>query len=139
MAQTDYLEEALLNHLFRTSTFAKPAGIYVALVTAVGNDENAGTEVTGGSYARVQHGPADADWSAPTTPTPNAAASISNATAITFPAPTADWGTVVGVEIWDAVSGGNRLFHGSLTTPRTISNGQQAPVFQATTLILTQG
>lgn len=67
----------------------------VALYTVAPNDEGVGgTEVTGGGYARVAH----ASW--------NAAASgiRTNNGIIDFGDPTADWGTVVAVGLWDGAT-----------------------------------
>jgi hypothetical protein len=133
MAKTNYLEDQIIAHIFRTGTFTKPSALYFALVTALGDDATPGTEVVGGSYARVQRDPLDANWTAPT----GGDGQTDNAAAATFPAPTANWGTIVGVEIWDGPTGGaNRLYHGALTTPRTVNNGDPAPLFDIGALVL---
>jgi len=61
----------------------------------------------------------------------------SNNGSITFPSPSASWGTVTHFGIWDASTGGNLLFHGALTTSKTINNGDAAPSFAAAALTLT--
>ena len=132
-AKSDYLEVQLVGHLFRTLTFSKPAAIYVALFTAAPSDAGGGTEVTGGSYARVAHGPSDATWAA----TSGTNGVTSNATAITFPAPTANWGVVTHFAIFDASTAGNLLFHGVLTASKTINNGDPAPNFPIGSLVVT--
>ena len=45
-AMSDYLENALINHIFRNTDFTRPANIYVALFTAAPNDAGGGTEVS---------------------------------------------------------------------------------------------
>lgn len=130
---TDYLENELIKHLFRTGSFTKPADIYIALYTSATSDDGTGTEVTGGSYARVQVSPADANWDA----TSGTDGKTANTGAVTFPAPTANWGTVTHFAILDASTAGNMLFHSALTTSRTINNGDQAPVFSAGDLTVT--
>lgn len=87
-------------------------------------------EVAGGSYARVNVPPGDGNWSAPD----NVAGLTDNIGAITFPAPTADWGLVVGFFTADAPTGGNKKIWGMLTAPRTVSNGNDAPSFPAGSL-----
>jgi hypothetical protein len=132
-AASDYLENQLRTHLFRTGSFAKPAALYVSLHTANPTDAGTGTEVTGGNYARVQRNPSDANWSA-------ASATdglTSNVADLTFPAPTAAWGTVTHFGVWDAATAGNLLCYGALTTARTINSGDSAPVFPAGALALT--
>jgi hypothetical protein len=130
---SDYLENKLVDHLFRSATFAKPAALWIALFTAAPSDAGGGTEVTGGSYARVNLAPSDANWR----PTQGAtgAASVgtsgltANAVPVTFPAPTAAWGTVSHFGIFDAATAGNLLVWDVLTTPRPIANGDPAPNF----------
>lgn len=132
-AMTDYLEGELIKHIFRTGSFTKPTALYIALFTAAPNDAGGGTEVTGGSYARAQLNPADANWAAP------AAGNgvTSNAAAITFPAPTANWGSVTHFAIMDASTAGNMLFHGALTASKTVNNGDPAPEFAIGDLTVT--
>ena len=51
---SDYLENKLIDHLFRAGTFAKPTALWVALFTGAPGDAGGGTEVSGGSYAREE-------------------------------------------------------------------------------------
>ena len=140
---SDYLENKLIDHLFRTGTFAKPTGLYLALFTAAPSDAAGGTEVAGGSYARVNLAPSDTNWRATQGGTSGASSGTggltSNAVAITFPAPTADWGTVTHFGIFDASSGGNLLIWDALTAARTILNNDPAPVFADGALTVTVG
>ena len=103
-ALTNYTENLLLAHLFRTGTFAKPTTLYIGLATAVA-DAEAGTitEVTGGSYARVARNPLDANWDAAVANNGTTA----NTASIQFPAATADWGTITHFFIADAITGGS--------------------------------
>lgn len=122
---SDYLEGQLRAHIFRTASFTKPTELHVALFTVTPSDSGGGTEVTGGSYARVQRDPLDANWTA-------ASATdglTDNAAAITFPAPSANWGTVVAFGIFDASTSGNLLVWGPITPNKTINNGDPAPAF----------
>ncbi|MEO8680392.1 MAG: hypothetical protein ABI665_15175 [Vicinamibacterales bacterium] len=138
---SDYLENKLIDHLFRTASFTKPTGLYVALLTAAPSDAAGGTEVTGGSYARVNLAPLDANWKATQGGTSGASSGTggvtSNASAITFPAPTANWGTVTHFGIFDAASGGNLLIWDALTASRTILSGDPAPAFAIDALTVT--
>jgi len=134
-AMSDYLEGEIIKHIFRTGSFTKPTALYVGLFTAAPNDAGGGTEVSGGSYARAQHNPADANWAAP-----GAGDGLtSNLAEITFPTPTANWGQVTHIGIFDAATAGNLLLHGALTTPKTINNGDPAPKFAAGELDVTFG
>src|SRR3990172_1174954 len=140
-AMSDYLENKLIDHIFRAATFSKPAALHVALYTAAPSDAGGGTEVSGGSYARVQRDPADANWAATqggvSGNSTGTGGATSNAAALTFPAPTANWGAITHVAILDAASGGNFLFWGALTTPKTVNNGDPAPSFAVGALVAT--
>lgn len=124
-AMSDYLEGQIRAHIFRTASFTKPTVLGVALYTAAPGETGGGTEVTGGSYARVDVPPLDANWSA-------ASATdglTDNVAAITFPAPTANWGVVTDMAILDATSAGNFLVFGPLAASKTVNNGDPAPLF----------
>jgi hypothetical protein len=129
-AMSDYLEGQVIAHLFRTATFTKPPALYIALFTVTPSDSGGGTEVTGGSYARVARAPLDANWAAPT----GGNGTTSNVAAVTFPTPTANWGTIVAIGIFDASTSGNLLLWGPLVTSKTVNNGDAAPSFGAGSL-----
>ncbi len=119
-----------------------PATLYLGLYTTADNTMDTGVEVTGGSYARVAITSSLANWSGTqgagtTTVSTGTSGRISNNNAITFPAPTANWGTVVGIGIHDALVGGNLLYFAPLTTNDTVNNGDAAPSFPAGSLVFT--
>ena len=125
---SDYLEDQMIKYWLQNdgTAAAKPATVYVALYTVIPTDAStSGTEVTGGSYARVAVTNNATNWPGPTTNN----GTVTNGATITFPAPTGNWGTVVGVAIYDAATAGNQLFWGALTTNKTIPSGDPAPVF----------
>lgn len=138
-AMSDYLENKLIDQIFRGQAFSFPATLHVGLFTANPSDTGGGTEVTGGSYARVGVTASLANWAGTqsagsTTASSGTGGTTSNNSAITFPAPTANWGTITGFGIFDASSGGNLLFWGALTTNKTVNNGDAAPAFSAAAL-----
>lgn len=109
---------------------------YVGLLTANPTDSTAGTEVTGGSYARVAIASTLAAWAGTQSAGSTAASSgtggtTSNNGAVTFPAPTANWGVVTGFGIYDALTGGNLIAFAALTVSKTVNNGDAAPSFAA--------
>lgn len=116
---SDYLEQQLRNHIFRTASFSKPSALYVALYTGAPTDAGGGTGVAGNAYARAQCNPADANWAEGT----STDGVVSNAVAINFPTPTAAWGTVTHFSIFDASTGGNMLAWGALNQSRSINTG----------------
>lgn len=141
-ALSDFLENQLTDWLLRGQTFTLPSAFHVALFTVAPTDSTAGTEVSGGGYARVSVTRSLANWSgtqgAGTTVASNGTGGqSSNNNAITFPAPTANWGSIVAVAIMDAASAGNMWAYGSLTQAKTVNNGDAAPSFPAGTLTFT--
>jgi len=131
---SDYLENKLIDHIFRNRSYTVPSTIYVGLFTAAPSDSGGGTEVSGGSYARVQVGPSDTTWEATQGGTPAAASSgtggaTQNAAAITFPTPSANWGSITHMGIFDASTSGNLLMWKALTVAKTVNNGDPAPSF----------
>lgn len=139
---TDYLENKLVDHIFRGQTFTAPATLYVSLHTSACSDSSAGTEVSGGSYARVAVTSSLANWAGTqsagsTTASSGTGGQTSNNAAITFPAPTANWGTITHFGINDASTSGNMLICQALTTSKSVNNGDAAPSFSAGALTVT--
>lgn len=141
-AMSNYLQNKFLDWFLRAQTFTAPATVYVALATTTGSAAACGTEVTGGSYARVAVTSALANWAGTqsagsTTTSSGTSGQTSNNGAITFPSPTGTWGTVTSFCIFDASTGGNLLLYSALTVSKTINNGDAAPSFAAAALTYT--
>ena len=131
-AFSDYLEDSIINAVFRGTTFpAAPANVYVALFTAAPSDSGGGTEVTGGSYTRVAV-TTSGGWAA----TSGGNGRTYNLSTISFPTATATWGTIVAFGIFDASTNGNLLFYGNLVFSRAVNNGDSV-LFQAGQLQIT--
>lgn len=140
-AMSDYLENKLVDQLFRGQSAPTTTTLYVALYTAAPSDSGGGTEVSGGSYARVAVTSSLANWAGTQSAGSTVASSgtggqTSNNAAITFPTPSAGWGTVTHFAIYDAASGGNELFWGALTIAKTI-NQSDTVTFPAGSLSIT--
>lgn len=117
MDKTDFLEDAILNHVLRPGNAYTPASsIELALFTTLpGEDATGGVEVSGGSYARQT-----VTFGAPV------AGVVANVGAITFPQATADWGTILGVGLYEDVgAGGELLYFGTLSASKVVDNGDQ--------------
>ena len=145
-AMTDFLENKLIDWFFRAQAIGitgasaaagtGPTSLYYGLFTAAPSDTGGGTEVSGGSYARVTVASSLANYagtqsSGSTTASSGSGGLTSNNGTITFPAPSANWGSVTHFGVFDASSGGNLLIHGALTVSKTINNGDAAPSFAA--------
>lgn len=127
-AFSDYAENKLIDWLLRGQTFTPPTSTYVALFTASPSDTGGGTEVTGGTYARVPVTSALTSWAgtqaaASTTVSSGTSGTTTNNADITFPTPSASWGTVTSYGLFDALSGGNLLIYGALDISKTINSG----------------
>jgi len=110
-AASDYVENLALEWLLTSNSATRPTAWYIGLHTADPTDAGTGTEVSGGSYARE---------AVSFTVTNDTA---SNSATVTFSAATANWGTITHVGVWDSLSGGELLFHGAVTTSKTIETG----------------
>lgn len=106
----DTIENQLLDALVGTASYSVTTPIKLALMTANGTDASAGTEVTGGSYARqtITFGAASAGQ-------------IANSATINFTSMPA--ATVVGIEIYDSAATPKRLAYGGLTASKTLASG----------------
>ncbi|NBP80057.1 hypothetical protein EBU58_04940 [bacterium] len=138
---SDYLENKLIDQLFRGQSAPTTSNLYVGLLTAAPSDSGGGTEVATGSYARVAVTSSLANWAgtqaaASTSASSGTGGQTSNNNAITFPTPTASWGTVTHFGIYDASTGGNLLFWGQLTIAKTI-NEADTVTFPAASLSIT--
>jgi hypothetical protein len=101
------------------TTTAPTTPLKVALVTANGNDATAGTEVTGGSYARKTLTVAAASSGA-----------TSNSADLSWTGMPAC--TVVGVEVWDSAGTPIRFWYGAVGTSRTVAAGDELRIAAGT-------
>jgi hypothetical protein len=108
---SDYLEDAVLNYVFRNTGTPTSTSVYLALFTVAPTDAGGGTEVTGAGYAR---------------PIVAFDAAIAGATANTdaeaFIATGGNYGDVLAVGIFDAVTAGNLLAWDTIATA-TVNDG----------------
>lgn len=111
---SNYLEDALINHVLRNTAMPSPATVYVALFLTDPTDAATGTEVSGGAYARQ-----------PVTFGAPANGVVTNSAQVTFPVATTNWGLVTNMAIYDALTAGNELVYGPLAVNKQIDNGDQ--------------
>lgn len=135
---TDVWEKKLLDYLFRDTALGLDAtNWWIALFTSTPTDSSVGTEVTGGSYARVAVVRTGAGFDAASGASPG---TTQNTGTITFATATADWGTVTGFGICKSLSGAlstDLAYWGALGANKTVSNGDTAS-YAAGTLSVTQ-
>ena len=114
---SDFLENELLDHIFNV-VYNRPTTLFLGLSTADPTDSAGGlAEPSGGAYTRA-------------TITFGAAASraVTQDAKLTFAQATAAWGNLTHYGIFDAVSGGNMLAHGSLTVAKNVVSGNTPSV-----------
>jgi hypothetical protein len=95
---SDYLENKVLDHVFRNTALTSPTDVFLALYTVAPTDAGGGTEVSGAGYARqdITFGAASSG-------------AISNSAPVAFTASGGNYGTVVAAGIFDASTSGNLL------------------------------
>ena len=111
-AMSDYLERKLLDHTLGTAAYTHPSQAYLALHTADPTDAAGGAECSGRSYARQT-----IDFNAAA----GTGGAVTNSTAEDFADMPAC--TVTHIGIWDHASAGDLLYHGSVSTPKTVADG----------------
>ncbi len=117
---SDYLEDAALDHAFLGSAYTPASVFYLALSTADPTDDGSGiAEPSGNGYARKSIGGFSTASSR----------SIANSAQIQFAAASGAWGSLTHWAIYDALTSGNMLAHGTLTNPLNVVSGN-APLYQ---------
>jgi len=114
MPLTQYAANALANASMGGTAFTAPGNPKVALATTTPTATAAGTEVSGGSYARQ----AITSLTVATGSTPG-----SNANTLTYAnMPAVGGGGITSVDVWDN-AGTNRLWYGTLSAAKTVNSG----------------
>ncbi|WP_425597432.1 phage tail fiber protein [Streptomyces tendae] len=108
-------ENRTVDWLFGVDVEGPVVPLKMALVTAAGNDATAGTEVTGGSYARKNISVAAAVNGA-----------VTNSADLVFTGMPAC--TVVGWEIWDSFGTPVRWCYGPFDASKTVAAGDEFKV-----------
>ena len=123
MGFTNFLETTLLDEVFGATNYIPPATLFVGLSTTPVTEAGVVTEPSGNGYTRVSVLNNTTNWPAATSGDPS---TKSNGTAITFPQATGSWGTVVDFFIADALTLGNILAYGTLTSSQAINTNDTA-------------
>ena len=110
---SNYLANALLDHLLEGTAFSQPTSIFVALTTAAIADSDTGSTITEPSdtYARQEVNTWDAA----------SGGASENTNAISFPKASSGYGTCTDFALCDDLTGGNLLIHGDLTAEKNFA------------------
>lgn len=112
---SNYLENALLNHIFKKGSFSQPTNLYIGLST-VDPGESAGglAEPSAASgYSRTLMN----DW------IPASTGAVMNSGVVTFSTATGPWGMITHFGLFDASTNGNMLAYANLTVPKSPTSG----------------
>jgi len=122
-SKSNYLENAILDHILGGPDFVRPSVVYVALSSEIWSEAATGasfSELSGGGYARVAMTNNPTNWPA------SASGQKSNGATVTFAAATSSWAETRSFYILDSLTGGNILYGGDLNTFRTLLAGDTA-------------
>jgi len=110
---SDYLANAMLDHIFKGDAFSQPTNEYIALTIATILDADTGTTISepGENYARILHN----TWHIAA-----AGASSNSGTVIFDKATGGTWGTITDIAICTALVTGQVLLHGAATISKEI-------------------
>jgi hypothetical protein len=116
---TDSFANTFLDSLLGASTLLGGT-VYIGLMLAVPNPDGSGVvEPSGGAYSRVAVTNDATHW-------PAASGRVkTHAANIIFPSATGDWGLLVSVGVFNALSGGALKLYDVLNEQRNVLNGDQ--------------
>jgi hypothetical protein len=120
-----YLKNKLADHALGHVAYTSPTTAYVALFSTQPGEGNTGTELVGTGYARQAFGASAAT-----------AGETHNSADVVFTQGAA-WPVAVGFAIYDALTAGNMLVFGSLTTPTPAGANLDTVTIPATDLSVT--
>jgi hypothetical protein len=118
---SDYIEPLILNAVFNSVALDGAVDQYIALYTVTPSDAGGGTEVTGGSYARLSvdaNSGAAPKWALAVAD--GVGHKVSNANTFTFAQATVGWGAVLAFGVFDHLTTGNLLMWGPLDATKTV-------------------
>ena len=132
---SNFLENKLIDFLFRQQTYTPPTALYFGLFTTPPTDSTPGVEPAAPSYSRAGTATGLTMFSSTNAPDDTEISAGSsgityNQQNIVFPDPEEEWGAVTHVGVFDAITGGNYLFWGELIHPRDFVVGDVNIQFQ---------
>lgn len=120
---SDYAENKILAHSVGKAAWSAISSVYIALYTTAPNENTNGTEVpstiNGAVTSYSRYTTSAASWSDPSN------GEIKNAQQFVFGPASVTWGDIEGIAVLDAASGGNIIWYGTFTSPRTVVAGEK--------------
>lgn len=115
MSLSNYLENKILDHVFRNTAYTSPTTVYVSLHSADPGETGASELAVANGYAR-QSCAFDAAASGAT----------ANSATVTFTNTGSAWSAATYFGVWDASSAGNFLGGGALAASKTVGASDTA-------------
>jgi hypothetical protein len=123
-SKSNYLEDAILNHVLRNTALTSPSTVYVGLFTVAAGEGGGQTEVSGNNYSRKA-----ITFAAPSGGT------CTQSGDVLFDVASGNWGTIVGYGIFDASTAGNLLYYSTVTPNKAINTNDQAKIASGTVVV----
>lgn len=115
---SDYLKNKVNDHLKGIATYTTPATSYFAMMLAAPTPAGGGTEVSVPGQPRLPFNNNSTNWNA------SAAGVSTNKVVMLFTSSAlTDYGSIVGIAEYDALTSGNLLSYGDLTSPKNVLSG----------------
>lgn len=130
MPKSNVAKQWVLNFLARNQNVSQPVQLYLALFTTNPTDAGSGNEVQYAGYARQA-----VTFGAPQLSGSDAV--ISNTNTITFGVVPSSAGSAMYAGLYDQASGGNLVYHGSLSASYQLGAGVQ-PIVPVNALQVTE-
>jgi len=113
--QTDYIAEALLDHVFKNTTYTAVATVFISLSNSDPGVDGSGISepATGENYDRVAH----ASWETAS------GGFTQNSGDVEFNPASASWGSVTHMSVCDTIAQGNVLFYDVASPAQTPTAG----------------
>ena len=133
MAASDYLEDAVLQHVFEGAALTQPT-VWVGLSVGAPLDDGSGLNEPdpGDGYARVRPDDEEGRWEITEV---GGTTTAENKGDVRFPEATGGWGEITHVALFDAESHGNMLAHFPLNVPTEIGLGDSLVLYAGNLII----
>lgn len=119
---SQYAESHIIDHANGKTSWTMPTHSYLALCTTVPTSTSTGSTIVEATYTGYARAAVDGNWTAATAATPSVGV---NTATITFAACTGSTSTLLGFGLCDALTTGNLIWWGSLSS--TVISVTQTP------------
>lgn len=118
-----YLKNKVNDHLKGIASFSTPATSYFAMMLAPPTPAGGGTELSVPGQPRLPFNNNSTNWNAA-----SAGVSTNKIEMLFTSSAVTDYGTIVGIAEYDALTSGNLLTYGDLTASKTVLSGMKFSV-----------